>query len=191
MAKNTDKKKKRVFLILSAFIAAALIVGICALIYTGDAVQYSKAINMIEEGNFKDGYDKLTEMAEKNESYADNYKDTNELLYTRAIELIETGVLKNKQAAYKMLTPISGYKNADEIMYYLWVEDVYDPDDDNTFEQADQFMSMIPEDYDGPFAKEIVKFRNDIKESVRELTLKKYKAAMESEGIENPEELLQ
>lgn len=171
------KKSKKGLIVIVAIIAVALAIGIGYLIYTGVGVQYSSAINMIEDGNFKDGYDKLIEIAEGN----DDYKDTNEILYTRAIELIETGDLENKQAAYKMLTPISGYKYADEIMYYLWVEDVYDPEDDVSFEQADGFMAMIPEDYNGPFADEVKQFRGDIKKSMDELNRKKYEAAMEAE----------
>lgn len=178
-AKKTEKKSaKPVLIATAAVVVVAIIVGVGYLVYNSAGVQYGNAVDMIEDGNFKDGYDKLIEIAEDKE----DYKDTNEILYTRAIELIETGVLENKQAAYKMLTPISGYKYADEIMYYLWVEDVYDPEDDVSFEQADQFMAMIPEDYDGPFAKEVAKFRSDIKKSMEELSRKKYEAAMEAEN---------
>ena len=177
--KKTEKKNaKTVLIVISAVLVVAIMAGAGYLIYNSNGVQYGKAVDMIEEGDFKGGYDRLIEIAEKNE----DYKDTNELLYTRAIELIETGELKNKQAAYKMLDPISGYKNADEIMYFLWVEDVYDPKDDNSFEQADQFMAMIPEGYDGPFANEVERFRSDIKKSLEELNRKKYEAAMEAEA---------
>ncbi len=174
MAKKPKRQKaKKGLIITAAVLLIAVLTGVGGLVYNSNMARYSRAVGNIEEGDFKAGYDALIKIAENDK----DYKDTCELLYTRALELIETGDLKNKQAAYKMLTPITGYKYADEVMYYLWVEDVYDPEDDNTFEQAQGFIDMIAEDYDGPYADEVKAFREDIKKSMEELMRKKYEAA--------------
>ena len=58
------KKSNKVLIVIVAILAVAIIAGVGYLVYTGAGVQYSKAVDMIEEGNFKDGYDKLIEIAE-------------------------------------------------------------------------------------------------------------------------------
>ncbi len=180
---KSQKNSKLALIIVASVVVLAVIIGGVYLIYdnynNSTAAQYERAVEAIEDGNFKKGYDKLIEIAKTEK----NYKDTNEILYTRALELIETGDLANKQAAYKMLEPIPEYKHAEAIMYYLWVEDVYDPEDDNSFEMARQFIDMIPTDYDGPFAQEVATFREQIKKSVEELNRKKYEAATSDELV--------
>ena len=97
--------------------------------------------------------------------------------YNRAIELIETGELENKKEAYKLLSKMHDYKDTNSIIYYLWAEDIYDPKDDVSFEQANQFMMSIPEAYDGPFKEEIAKLRSQVNKSYSELMQKKFEAA--------------
>ncbi|MDD4688239.1 MAG: hypothetical protein PHE51_00635 [Eubacteriales bacterium] len=184
MAKNIeDKKTGNTKKIILYVVASVLIVSLLAggyFLFLRDYVEYYTAVEEIEDGDLDRGFDRLMGIAKR----TPDYRDTNALVYAFALELIDTSDKKNKQRAYKMLDTIKDYEYATEIMYYLWVEDVYDPQDDTSFEMADQFIQMIPEDYEGPYAKEVVKYRNDIKKSLDELNQKKYEAAMSDEFSE-------
>lgn len=180
---KTIKKRRAPLIIICVILIAALLTAAYFLFFR-NMIQYSIAVNQIEDGNFKDGFDNLMDIAQRNAEY----KDTSPLLYANAVELIETGDIENKKRAYDMLMSISGYEHADDIVYFLLVEDTYIPGEDNSYEIAEQFIDMIPEDYDGPFAEEVAEYRKNIEASMDELNRKKAEAGMEEDAFVSGEE---
>lgn len=185
--KSGNTKKTKVAVIILCIAGAAALITASYFLFFRNMIQYSVAVNQIENGNFKDGFDNLMDIAERDA----DYKDTSKLLYANALELIETGDIDNKKRAYDMLMSIPGYEHADDLIYFLWAEDAFVPEEENSYEIADQFIEMIPEDYDGPFADKIAQYREDINAAMDELNRKKAQAGMEEDAFPNSESDLQ